>query len=106
MLQSDVEDLIELLNDDLILLNHLRQTLTKEEELEAYPSGILHFSDIIVFDQHVKLLSDCAVTITKISLKGTLGSNIIGDHMCYMRIWQNVNGGLKVISGQCSTVTF
>ncbi|TKH46794.1 nuclear transport factor 2 family protein [Paenibacillus sp. FSL R10-2782] len=86
MLSSDVKVLDELIYDDLIFVNHFGQMLDKEADLEAHRSGVLHFTDIQVLDQKVILLDDTAVTVTRVSLRGTVGNEPIEDEMCYTRV--------------------
>ncbi|WP_226001742.1 nuclear transport factor 2 family protein [Paenibacillus sp. BJ-4] len=74
MLASDVKMLDELIHDNLIFVNHFGQMLNKEADLEAHRSGVLHFTDIQVMDQKVIPLDGTAVTITRVSLQGTVGS--------------------------------
>ncbi|MGG3452254.1 nuclear transport factor 2 family protein [Domibacillus aminovorans] len=103
MLSSNLKTLDELIHDDLIFVNHFGQILTKEADIEAHRSGVLNFTDIEVMDQRVKLLDRSAVTVTRVSLKGTVGADSIEDEMCYTRIWQNIDGKMKIISGHCSS---
>jgi hypothetical protein len=103
MLTSDLKTLDELIHDDLIFVNHFGQILTKEADIEAHRSGVLNFTDIKVIDQRVKLLDNLAVTVTRASLKGTFGTESIEDEICYTRVWQNIGGKMKIISGHCSS---
>jgi hypothetical protein len=103
MLSSDVKVLSELIHDDLIFVNHFGQILTKEADIETHRSGVLKFTDIKVLDQRVILLDSSAVTVTRVSLKGTFGVESIEDEMCYTRVWQNNDGKMKIISGHCSS---
>ena len=103
MLSSDVKVLGELIHDDLIFVNHFGQILTKEADIETHRSGVLKFTDIKVLDQRVKLIDSSAVTVTRVSLKGTFGVESIEDEMCYTRVWQNNDGKMKIISGHCSS---
>jgi len=103
MLSSNLKALDELIHDDLIFVNHFGQILTKEADIEAHRSGLLKFTDIKVMDQRVKLLDTSAVTVTRVSLKGTYGADSIEDEMSYTRVWQNIGGEMKIISGHCSS---
>ncbi len=103
MLSSNLKTLDDLIDDDLIFVNHFGQILTKEADIEAHRSGLLNFTEIKVMDQRVKLLDTSAVTVTRVSLKGTFGADPIEDEMCYTRIWQNIGGKMKIITGHCSS---
>ena len=46
MLIGDVNSLDNLINDNLIFVNHFGQILTKEADIEAHRSGVLNFTDI------------------------------------------------------------
>ncbi|OAH57768.1 MULTISPECIES: nuclear transport factor 2 family protein [Bacillaceae] len=77
MLSSNLKTLDEMIHDDLIFVNHFGQILTKEADIEAHRSRVLNFTDIEVMDQRVKLLDRSAVTVTRVSLKGTVGADSI-----------------------------
>ncbi|MBE0341130.1 nuclear transport factor 2 family protein [Paenibacillus sp. 28ISP30-2] len=64
--------------------------LNKEANLEAHRSGVLQFTAIQVLDQKVILLNDTAVTVTRVSLRGTVGNEPIEDKMCYARVWHDI----------------
>ncbi len=73
MLIGDVNSLDNLINDNLIFVNHIGQILTKEADIEAHRSGVLTFTDIKILDQKVILLENSAVTVTRAALKGIFG---------------------------------
>ena len=50
MLIGDVNSLDNLINDNLIFVNHFGQILTKEADIEAHRSGVLNFTDIKILD--------------------------------------------------------
>jgi len=84
-------------------VNHFGQLLTKEADIEAHRSGVLGFTEINVMDQRVKLLDCSAITVTRVSLKGTVGAEPIEGETCYTRVWQPIDGKLKIVSGHCSS---
>lgn len=104
MLAGDVTSLDNLINDNLIFVNHFGQILTKEADIEAYRSGVLNFTEIEILDQKVILLHHSAVTVTRAALKGTVGTEPIEDEMCYSRVWQMNGDTLTIVSGHCSSV--
>ena len=91
MLMGNVNSLDNLINDNLIFVNHFGQILTKEADIEAHRSGVLNFTDIKILEQKVILLENSAVTVTRAALKGIFGKETIEDEMCYSRVWQ-MNG--------------
>ena len=97
MLIGDVNSLDNLINDNLIFVNHFGQILTKEADIEAHRSGVLNFTDIKILDQKVILLENSAVTVTRAALKGIF-------EMCYSRVWQMNGDKLTIVSGHCSSV--
>ncbi|MFT8312275.1 MAG: nuclear transport factor 2 family protein [Sporolactobacillus sp.] len=103
MLFSDLIELDKLMDDDLIFVNHFGQMLTKENDMETHRSGTLHFTEINVLDQKVKLLDHAAVTVTRVRLKGTFAKEAIGGEMCYTRVWEEHSGQMKIIAGHCSS---
>ncbi|KOS63145.1 nuclear transport factor 2 family protein [Lysinibacillus agricola] len=104
MLNGDVKALEELIDDNLIFVNHFGQILTKEADIEAYRSGILSFTTINFLDQKIILLENSAVTVTRATLKGTFGTEPIEDEMCYSRVWKQNGERLIIVSGHCSSV--
>ena len=104
MLIGDVNSLDNLINDNLIFVNHFGQILTKEADIEAHRSGVLNFTDIKILVQKVILLENSAVTVTRAALKGIFGIETIEDEMCYSRVWQMNGDKLTIVSGHCSLV--
>ena len=104
MLIGDVNSLDNLINDNLIFVNHFGQILTKEADIEAHRSGVLNFTDIKILDQKVILLENSAVTVTRAALKGIFGIETIEDEMYYSRVWQMNGDKLTIVSGHCSLV--
>lgn len=104
MVEGDVESLDSLLADELVFVNHFGQFLTKQDDLAAYRSEILKFSNIEIRAQVIKLLGDGAVTSTKAFLQGTVGEQEINHEMSYSRVWKEQNGILQVVAGHCSAV--
>ncbi|WNS77894.1 nuclear transport factor 2 family protein [Domibacillus sp. DTU_2020_1001157_1_SI_ALB_TIR_016] len=98
MLTSNVKALDELIDHDLIFVNHFGQVLKKEADLEAHRSGVVNFTAITVTEQRVKLLDLSAITVTRVSLEGNAGADSIEEEMCYTRVWQYIDGKLKIIS--------
>ena len=104
MLIGDVNSLDNLINDNLIFVNHFGQILTKEADIEAHRSGVLNFTDIKILDQKVILLENSAVTVTRAALKGIFDIETIEDEMCYSRVWQMNGDKLTIVSVHCSLV--
>ncbi|MBK3497393.1 nuclear transport factor 2 family protein [Viridibacillus sp. YIM B01967] len=105
MLTSDVKALEELINDNLIFVNHFGQILTKAADNEVHRLGVLKFTEIKVLDQKVLLLDTVALTVKRVALKGVVDVESIEGEMCYTRVWQNDDGVIKIISGHCSSVS-
>jgi hypothetical protein len=103
MLSSNLIVLDELIDDNLIFVNHFGQILTKENDMETHRSGTLHFTELNVLERTVKLLNHAAVTVTRIRLKGTFAKEPIGGEMCYTRVWEERDGKIKIIAGHCSS---
>ena len=99
-----INSLDNLINNNLIFVNHFGQILTKEADIEAHRSGVLNFTDIKILDQKVILLENSAVTVTRAALKGIFGIEPIEDEMCYSRVWQMNGDKLTIVSGHCSSV--
>ncbi|ANF96713.1 nuclear transport factor 2 family protein [Paenibacillus bovis] len=104
MMQGDVDGLDQLIDHQLVFVNHFGQALSKQDDLEAHRSGIVNFSNITFLEQRIILLQDSAVTVTRAALAGMAAGNPIDEEMYYTRVWQMNNDELKVVSGHCSLV--
>jgi hypothetical protein len=100
MLTSDVKALEELINDNLIFVNHFGQILTKAADNEVHRLGVLKFTEIKVL-----LLDTVALTVKRVALKGVVDVESIEGEMCYTRVWQNDDGVIKIVSCHCSSVS-
>ncbi|MDO6848282.1 nuclear transport factor 2 family protein [Priestia megaterium] len=104
MLSNNVELLEELLSDELIFVNHLGEWLSKEQDINAHRSKSLDIAGIEVLEQEIKLFQELAVTVTKVALNGSLATGeALGGEYSYTRVWRDVGGTLKVVSGHCSS---
>lgn len=104
MVNSDVENLDKLLSDKLAFVSPFGQVITKKDDIESHQSGIMNITEIKFLSQKVIPLEDAVVTITQAQVKAILAGEHREDEMCYTRVWQSDENGLKVISGSCSFV--
>lgn len=104
MLSSNVEVLNELLADDLLFVNQFGQIVSKEADIEVHLSGNLKVTQIDFLDQKIRQMEKSAVTVTRVAISGTYGTESIAGELYYTRIWEYRNGNWQVVSCHCSEV--
>lgn len=105
MLSSNVEVLNELIADDLLFVNQYGQIISKDVDIEVHRSGKLKVTKIDILDQKVRQMENSTVTVTKVAISGTFGTEIFAEELLYYtRIWEYRNGNWQVVSCHCSAV--
>ncbi len=104
MVNSDVENLDKLLSDKLAFVSPFGHVITKKDDIEVHKSGMQKITEIKFLSQKIIPLEDAVVTITQAQVKSILAGEHREDELCYTRVWQSDENGLKVISGSCSFV--
>lgn len=87
MLASDVAALDDLLAPELTFTNHLGQLTGKQEELEAYGSGMLKVKELKPSEQNVQLRGNVAVVSVRTQLSGTYNGNPADGDFRFTRVW-------------------
>ena len=86
MLTSDVVALDDLLAPELTFTNHLGQLTGKQEELEAYGSGMLKVKELKPSEQNVQLRGDVAIVSVRTQLSGTYNGNPADGDFRFTRV--------------------
>jgi ketosteroid isomerase-like protein len=88
MLNSDVTALDELLADELIFTNHLGQTMTKQDDLDAHRSGFVKIETIDLSEQRIKIAGDIAIVSVLSNICGEFGGTKAETALRFTRVWQ------------------
>lgn len=105
MLSSNVEVLNELIADDLLFVNQSGQIISKEADIEVHHSGNLKVTKIDILDQKIRQMEKSAVTVTRVAISGTFGTESFAGDLWYTRVWEYRIGNWQVVSCHCSAVT-
>ena len=105
MLDSNVEQLNQLLADELIFTNHLGQCLGKQDDLQAHRSGLLHIARIETQERQVKLLQGAAMVLAKVAIFGNYAGEPADGTFRFTRVWQRKdNHDRQVVAAHSSLV--
>ena len=105
MLQSDVRTLNDLLAPDLIFTNHLGQTLSKNEDLDAHQSGTLKIEALTPSEQHIKRIGDVAIVSVRARIVGSYAGTRSESDFRFTRVWAlRSTGHWQVVAAHSSLV--
>jgi len=106
MLHSDINVLDELLAPDLVFTTHFGKLITKQDDLEAYKSGILKIKNITYSDQNIKIIEGVAVVTVLTRILGSIAGDESDSDFRFTRVWkQNTNKAWQVVVGHACLVT-
>lgn len=98
ILSSDVEVLDQLLHDQLVFVNHLGMTLSKEQDLHPHITGDLKITGLVASDHQLRVFGDtCVVVVTK-DIRGSYLNQPFDSKLKFTRTWKSFNGNWKVIA--------
>ena len=104
-LDADVKALDELISDNLLFTGPNGQLGTKEQDLEAYRSGVVRFLKHEPEDLKVRRINDdVAVSAVLAQLVVEVAGQINRGTYRYTRVWARENGSWKVVGGHVSEV--
>jgi ketosteroid isomerase-like protein len=104
-LNADVKELDELISDHLLFTGPNGQLGTKEQDLEAYRSGVIRFLKHEPEDLRVRRIGDdVAVSAVLAQLVVEVAGQINRGTYRYTRVWARENGAWKVGAGHVSEV--
>lgn len=98
IVSSNVEVLDYLLHDELVFVNHLGMTISKNDDLAPHISGDLKIIDIKISDQQIRYFEDTAVIIVSKKIKGSYLHQEFESLFKFTRIWKLFNQQWKVIA--------
>lgn len=99
MLLGDVGALTEMIDDSLVFLTPLGDVATKSMDLEAYQGGEQKISELLPFDEDIRVHGDMAVVTVRIKLVGTYGDADISGSYRYLRVWKKDGPHWKIVAG-------
>ncbi|PST83080.1 DUF4440 domain-containing protein [Pedobacter yulinensis] len=95
---SDLAVLDQLLHDKLLFTNHLGYVMNKEQDLASHRSGALSIAGIVISNQQIRLIDDCAVVSVRKRVSGSYAGAPFDDELQFTRVWKQVASGWKVIA--------
>ncbi len=106
MLNSNVDELNELLADDLIFTNHVGHLMTKWDDLNMHKFGILKIKKIELANLNIKLLNGVALVNTEAIIRGIFNNQTSENKFRFSRIWsKNSNNMWQVIMAHSTLIT-
>lgn len=87
MLNGLVADLDELLAPDLIFTNHVGQLLGKQDDLDAYRSGVLKIAQLSPTEQQMRTAGNAVVVSVRMQLQGTYAGQPANGDFRFTRVW-------------------
>jgi ketosteroid isomerase-like protein len=98
MLNSDIEVLDKLLDDDLIFINHVGQKLSKQDDINAHKSGMLKITGITTHQRTIQLEDNVAVVTVNLTINGSYGGSAASGVFIFLRVWHR-SASWRVLSG-------
>ena len=106
MLNSNVDELNELLADDLIFTNHVGHLMTKWDDLNMHKFGILKIKKIELANLNIKLLNGVALVNTEARIRGIFNNQTSENKFRFSRIWsKNSNNMWQVVMAHSTLIT-
>jgi ketosteroid isomerase-like protein len=106
MQASDVDALDTLLADDLTFVDATGKVWSKADDLNGHRYGVQRIEQLDVQEQTIRVYEKCAITVTKVALRGTFGGAPFAGSLRYTRTWCETASGWRIVAAQCSLVPF
>ncbi|MFJ3460515.1 nuclear transport factor 2 family protein [Achromobacter spanius] len=87
MLSSDIAALEALLDPDLLFVNHMGWTVTREDDLDAHRGGLLKIHALDLSEQCILPRADCAVVSVLARIAGSYNGVPANGTFRFMRTW-------------------
>ncbi|WP_313702109.1 nuclear transport factor 2 family protein [Achromobacter sp.] len=87
MLSSDIAALEALLDPDLLFVNHMGWTVTREDDLDAHRGGLLKIHALDLSEQCIVPRADCAVVSVLARIAGSYNGVPANGTFRFMRTW-------------------
>lgn len=92
MLSSDIAALEALLHPDLLFVNHMGWTVTREDDLDAHRGGLLKIHALDLSEQCILPRADCAVVSVLARIAGSYNGVPANGTFRFMRTWAPDSG--------------
>ena len=99
MESSNIDELEELIDDDLIFTTHFGQVLSKSEDLAIHRSGDLKFKSVTLSDPRILFQGETAIVSVTADICATFKSENADGVFKFTRVWANAHGSYKVVAG-------
>lgn len=87
MLSSDIPALELLLDPDLLFVNHMGWTVTRQDDLDAHRSGLLKIHALELSEQCILPRGGCAVVSVLARISGSYNGVPANGTFRFMRTW-------------------
>ncbi len=87
MLSSDIAALEALLDPDLLFVNHMGWTVTRQDDLDAHRGGLLKIHALDLSEQCIVPRADCAVVSVLARIAGSYNGVPANGTFRFMRTW-------------------
>lgn len=106
MLNSDLRALDALLAPELIFTNHLGQRLGKNDDLDAYQSGLLKVQELTPSERHIQLHENVAIVSVRMRLSGSYNGSAANGDFRFTRVWAAAGGSRwHIVAAHASLVS-
>ncbi|PQA59714.1 nuclear transport factor 2 family protein [Siphonobacter curvatus] len=102
MLQSDVETLDALIDDEVIVTDPAGYLLSKADDLAAHQSGQLRIESIIAQEVKIKVFLETAIVFALMKLRVWVGESAIEGLFRYTRVWHKTENGWQIVAAHIS----
>lgn len=105
MLNSNLDTLDKLLAPELIFTNHLGQVSSKQNDIDAYRSGIFNISTLTSEELQIQTINNIAIATVKVHLVGSYADAVFDRWLRFTRVWHlTASGNCQVIAAHSSIV--
>ncbi len=107
MLSSDIAALELLLDPDLLFVNHMGWTVTRQDDLDAHLSGLLKIHALELSEQCILPRGGCAVVSVLARISGSYNGVPANGTFRFMRTWASEpdSGDWRVIAASSVMVS-
>ncbi|MDB5019028.1 MAG: hypothetical protein JWQ28_155 [Pedobacter sp.] len=102
MLDSNVEELDELILDDLIFTNHMGVVLTKKSDLDAHRTRTLTIASLQASEQTIRPFGDTIVVSVLMHISGKYDGHSFEGANRYTRVWVKYGASWKIAVAHAS----
>jgi ketosteroid isomerase-like protein len=104
MLASDVSVLDELLAPEIMITNHLGQSLSKQDDLAAHESGMVKIYELTPSEQQIQIHGEVALVSVRMQLSGSYNGVPGNGDFRFTRVWATSSGTWHIIAAHIGMV--